>query len=131
MVLAVLLVGLAVGGYYLWNNVVLSNPAALVGTWQIDAAKSGFVSEKFALEPIEGAVILVPSGPDKWPFELVLGPLGNRTFAGLVTNSAGEPNGVAIFAELRSFTTLHLKATMPDGSTEEVEATRVLGSDNR
>lgn len=131
MVLAVLLVALGAGGYYLWNNVVLSNPAALVGTWQIDAAKSDFVAEKFALEPIHGGVMLVPSGPNKWPFELVLRPGASRTFGGMVTNSVGEPNGVTIFAELRSITTLHLKAIMADGSIEEVEATRVLGSDNR
>lgn len=131
MVLAVLLVGLAVGGYYLWNNVVLSNPAALVGTWQIKDDKAAFLSEKLVFEPVEGGAGLVPSGPLKGRFEIVLRPVGRRTFGGLVTNLAGPPSGMTIVAELRSFTTLHLKATMPDGSTEEVEATRVLGSDNR
>lgn len=127
----VLLALLGFGAYALWNNVVLSNPAALVGTWKVEGGKSDFTQETFAFEPTEGGAKLVQEGPDKLPFDIVLKPEGARVFKGRVTNPADKTKWVDITAELEGFTTLKLKAEMPDGTTEEATATRVLGTDNR
>ncbi|MCO5296829.1 MAG: zinc ribbon domain-containing protein [Fimbriimonadaceae bacterium] len=130
IVLVVLLALLAVGAYYVWNNVVLSNPAALVGTWKVEGGKSDLTTEKFSFEAADGGAKLVQDGPEKLPFDIVLKPEGGRVFKARVTNPADKSKWVDITAELEGFTTLKLKAEMPDGTTEEAEATRVLGSDN-